>query len=220
MDQAKRPTYLSILGDSISTYDGYSNNGDTEPTLALNKCFYRPPFPYEKTYWAILCRRLGLNLLVNNSYSGGNLSGREDPTSGINRAPHLGKDGTVPQLIILFMGINDLGRGVDSELFARDYRDTLSILNLLYPDALIFCVTLPDRDPMLKARAAKFNSHILSAACEKERCFVADLFNSRLNNDFYYMNTLDGLHPDEDGMSIIADVIAEAILHNMHNMNN
>jgi lysophospholipase L1-like esterase len=37
--------------------------------------------------------------------------------------------------------------------------------------------------------------------------FIADLFNSRLNNDFYYNNTLDGLHPDEDGMHIIAEVI-------------
>ena len=28
---------------------------------------------------------------------------------------------------------------------------------------------------------------------------------------FYYMNTLDGLHPDEDGMRIIAEVVIEAI---------
>jgi len=44
-----------------------------------------------------------------------------------------------------------------------------------------------------------------------ERFFVADLFHSRLNNDFYYINTVDGLHPDEDGMRIIAEVVEEAI---------
>ena len=51
------------------------------------------------------------------------------------------------------------------------------------------------------------------AAAERmgERAFVADLFHSRLNNDTYYMNTLDSLHPDEDGMRIIAEIIGDAI---------
>jgi lysophospholipase L1-like esterase len=47
-----------------------------------------------------------------------------------------------------------------------------------------------------------------------EKIFVADLFNSRLNNDFYYDNTVDGIHPDEDGMKIIAEVITDAIRKN------
>ena len=48
--------------------------------------------------------------------------------------------------------------------------------------------------------------------------FVADLFHSRLNNDYFYMNTFDGLHPDEDGMRLIAEVIEESITH--HCINN
>jgi lysophospholipase L1-like esterase len=216
-EEKKCTAYISILGDSISTYDGYSNNGDIIPSLSLNKCFYRHPFPLEKTYWSILCQTLGFELLVNNSYSGGNLSGRDDPTSGLARSAFLARDGITPDLIILFMGTNDLGRGIDSDIFVKDYKETLSNLNRLFPDAKICCVTVPDRDPVLKPRAELFNLGIRSAALDAEACFIADLFNSRLNNDFYYMNTLDGLHPDEDGMKIIAEIICTAILHNMHN---
>ena len=54
--------------------------------------------------------------------------------------------------------------------------------------------------------------------CESCNCgafFVANLFNIRLNNDFYYMNTHDGLHPDEEGMKIIAEVVIDAFLNKM-----
>ena len=57
-----------------------------------------------------------------------------------------------------------------------------------------------------------FNEAIENAVKEAgENFFIADLYNSRLNNDFYYMNTLDGLHPDEDGMRIIGEIVEEAI---------
>ena len=48
-----------------------------------------------------------------------------------------------------------------------------------------------------------------------ENFFIADLFHSRLQNDFYYINTVDGLHPDEDGMAYIAEVVEAAIRHRL-----
>ena len=209
----KKATKLSILGDSISTYIGISNSYEACKETYTNACFYRPPFPVEKTYWHIVMDTLGLSLCVNNSYSGGNLSGRSDPTAGVNRAHHLSRDnGEAPDLIILFMGINDLGRGLDAEVFVADYRETLSIIRKSHPDATLLCVNLPDRDPRLKERTIHFNSAIAAAVTEAgDGVMLADLFNSRLNNDFYYINTLDGLHPDEDGMRIIAEVIIEAL---------
>ena len=47
-----------------------------------------------------------------------------------------------------------------------------------------------------------------------KKFFVANLFNSDFNNDNYLKNTLDGLHPDEDGMKIIAEVVEKAISDN------
>lgn len=200
---------ISILGDSISTYEGISNDSSVNHTLYINPCYYRSPFPLEKTYWMRLINNLGLTLCVNNSWSGGNLSGENDSTSGLNRSSQLSTgDGEIPDIIIVFMGLNDLGRGVDPSLFAQDYKKTLTIIKENYPLAVVCCVNLPDRDIFLKERAILFNNAINYAVKSAgNNFFIADLFNSQLNNDFYYNNTLDGLHPDEDGMHIIAEVI-------------
>ena len=204
---------ISILGDSISTYRGVSNNGAARAETAHYPYRYAPPFPVEKTYWHRVCESLELTLCVNNSYSGGNLCGRDDPDSGVCRAAALSQDnGDMPDIIIVFMGINDLGRGVDAETFAADYALTLDTVGHLYPTAYVCCINLPDRDPFLHTRAERFNLAIERAvALAGKRFFVADLFRSRLRDDFYYMNTTDGLHPDEDGMAIIAQVITDKI---------
>lgn len=204
---------ISILGDSISSYYGISNDATANATLIGNPAFYGRRFPLEKTYWMRLINAYDLTLCVNNSYSGGNLSGRDNPYSGVNRAAELSRDdGVTPEFIIVFMGLNDLGRGVDTAVFAADYETALKTVKDSYPDAAVCCVNLPDRDVRLKKRAEEFNEAILKAVLKMgDRFFVADLYESRLNGDFYYDNTLDGLHPDEDGMRIIADIIAEAI---------
>ena len=204
---------LSILGDSISTYRGISNDATANSSIIYNPYFYTEPFPEEKTYWQIIMADFGLTLCVNNSWSGGNLSGKENPDSGINRARNLSRnDGTNPNLIILFMGINDLGRGVPVTVFESDYRNTLKTIKKLYPFSHVCCVNLPDRDIFMKDATELFNSAIeRSVRSCGENFFIADLFHSRLNNHFYYMNTLDGLHPDEDGMKIIAEVLEKAI---------
>ena len=204
---------ISILGDSISTYQGVSNDATINSTLFANPCYYGGAFPLEKTYWMQLINNLGLTLCVNNSWSGGNLSGINDETSGINRVHQLSRDsGEIPDLVIVFMGMNDLGRGVDVTVFEEDYTRTLNIIKEAFPLAKVCCVNLPDRDIFLKKRAELFNAAIRNAVKEAgENFFIADLFKSRLNGDFYYMNTTDGLHPDEDGMRIIAEVVEETI---------
>jgi lysophospholipase L1-like esterase len=204
---------ISILGDSISTYQAVSNDPSINPSLLYNPVYYKKPFPLERTYWMQLIDRLGMTLCVNNSWSGGNLSGKDDPTSGMNRATQLSRDsGEKPDFILLFMGMNDLGRGIHPDVFLKSYSETLSIFKELYPDATVCCVNLPDRDVYLKPRCEIFNKIIESAVKDAgDKFFIADLYHSRLNNDFYYMNTTDGLHPDEDGMRIIAEIIIESI---------
>ena len=204
---------ISILGDSISTYKGVSNNADANLTTFINPCKYADPFPLEKTYWMQVINTFGMTLCVNNSWSGGNLSGKDDESSGMNRAHQLANNnGEKPEFIILFMGTNDLGRGVDPGIFESDYRATLSVIKENYPTAVVCCINLPDRDIFLKQRAEIFNQIIESAVNDAgNNFFLADLYHSRLNNDFYYMNTTDGIHPDEDGMKIIAEIVENAI---------
>ena len=204
---------VSILGDSISTYKNVSNNADANITTFVNPYKYADPFPLEKTYWMRVIKTFGMTLCVNNSWSGGNLSGKDNESSGMNRAHQLAdNNGEKPDFIILFMGTNDLGRGVDPKIFESDYRATLSIIKENYPNAIVCCINLPDRDIFLKQRAEIFNQIIESAVNDAgDNFFIADLYRSRLNNDFYYINTTDGIHPDEDGMRIIAEIIEDAI---------
>ena len=206
--------FISILGDSISTYKGVSDDNAANSSLLYNPYFYRGSFPLEKTYWGRLIDKFGLRLCVNNSWSSGNLSGTDNPDSGINRANRLSRDdGTDPDIVIVFMGLNDLGRKVALATFSSDYKRTLATIKDRYPKASVCCVNLPDRDVVMRQAAESFNAEIQKAVFEAgSNFFIADLFNSRLNNDFYYMNTVDGIHPDEDGMKIIAEVIEEAFL--------
>ena len=209
---------LSILGDSISTYKAVSDDASANSTLIYNPYYYREPLPLEKTYWSIVMEQFGLSLCVNNSWSGGNISGQDNPNSGVNRANNLSRDdGTSPDIIIVFMGMNDLGRKIDISVFSADYEHTLMTIKKKHPNAIVCCVNLPDRDVVMKKQTELFNAAIETAVkTAGDNFFVADLFNSRLNNDCYYMNTLDGLHPDEDGMRIIADVVIDAIKQNLN----
>ena len=207
---------LSILGDSISSYDGVSNDASANATIGINPYFYREPFPVEMTYWKLIMEKFGLTLCLNNSWSGGNLSGRKNPDSGVNRANNLSRDdGMCPDLIIVFMGVNDLGRKVDISVFAADYEYALMTIKEKYPNAFVCCVNLPDRDIVMKKQTELFNTTINNAVkIAGSKFFVADLFHSRLNDDFYYLNTVDSLNPDEDGMRMISEVIEEAIKSN------
>lgn len=208
---------LSILGDSISTYKGYSNNDSANKMLFYNPYFYREPFPVEGTYWKMILDTLGMELCVNNSWSGGNLSGRDNENSGVNRATNLSRDdGTEPDFIILFMGMNDLGRSINPEIFAIDYEESLRRMREKYPNADICCMNMPNRDIRMKKETEVFNSIIENAVKNAgEKVFMADFFHSPLENDYYYNNTIDGLHPDPDGMRIIADVFLEAMKKNL-----
>ncbi len=209
--------YLSILGDSLSTYKGVSDDRTSNATLFYNKSFYDKQIPLEKTYWMRLIDGLGLKLCVNNSYSGGTLSVRDIEYAGINRVHHLSRDdGTSPDYIIVFMGVNDLGFGVDTEVFANDYRETLLTIKEKHPAATVCCVNLPDRANGKSRRTVEFNCAIEKAvSAEGENFFIADFYSSNLNNETLYTHTLDGLHPDERGMELIFEFLRDAFITNL-----
>lgn len=158
---------LSILGDSISTYRGISDDAFRNATIGNNPCYYTDPFPVEQTYWHRVMTDLNLTLCVNNSWSGGNLTGRGDPKAGVERAKYLSDNrGEKPDIVIVFMGINDLGRGVLPAVFEEDYKLTLQTVKENVPDAIVCCVNLPDRDVLMKKRRS-FSIKPLIGRCRR-----------------------------------------------------
>lgn len=207
---------ISILGDSMSTFNGSSNDVFANSTTLFNPYYYSDPFPLEKTYWKIIMEKLHLVLCVNNSWSGGTLSGRDYPDSGVNRANNLARDdGAVPEIVLVFMGLNDVGQNVDIEDFSMDYERTLMTIKERYSNAMVCCVNLPDRDSSIKKKTELFNASIDNAVkVAGDNFFIADLYHSHLNNDCYFRHTLDGLHLDDVGMRMLADVVIDAIKQN------
>ena len=111
---------LSILGDSISTFTNYSNGTaaqTTNSTVAEGVTYY-PKSGYEvtaeTTWWYQTAEMLGMEILVNNSWSGSCLLKERFGTVGayVDRCVQLhddtgGNAGEKPDIIATFMGTND-----------------------------------------------------------------------------------------------------------------
>ena len=206
---------LSILGDSVSTYYGVSNDIKANAEIGGNPSYYfKRHFPVESAYWHIVLDKYGMTLCVNNSFSGGNLSGRDNPCSGVNRVSSLSRDtGEAPDLIIVFMGLNDLGRNVDINVFRSDYLLTLERIKEKYKGAKVCCVNMPIRPEFMVEGTRLINSVIDETVCKMGEGFFVARLSDHVFKDYndFYMNTLDGLHPDPDGMRIIANAVIWAI---------
>lgn len=112
--------YLSIIGDSISTYQGWSNVAPGKTTAAV---YYpnngvsgvvSPITNVNQTYWKKLLDRTGMKLLVNNSWSGSHCAGTIESavvSQSNDRCHQLHKtiDGVVvnPDYILINIGTND-----------------------------------------------------------------------------------------------------------------
>ncbi|MBQ4322637.1 MAG: leucine-rich repeat protein [Clostridia bacterium] len=127
---------LSILGASISTFAGTSNGvaADTTNSTIRNNAIYYPSavvsdVTLTDTWWMQACNDLGLQLLVNNSWSGSSLLHTRNGTVGayVDRCLQLHDDtgenaGEEPDIIAIQMGTNDF----------QYYKDTLGTANIDY----------------------------------------------------------------------------------------
>ncbi|MBO5868778.1 MAG: hypothetical protein J6Q54_07720, partial [Oscillospiraceae bacterium] len=126
--------YVSVLGDSISTFNGYSNDATGNTTIGGNGPRYdagaadTKPGSYcllesvDDTWWMHFANRSGMNLLVNNSWAGSQVfggktsDGRVIPAAYLDRCVNL-HDNTLennpgnapihPDVIFVYLGIND-----------------------------------------------------------------------------------------------------------------
>ena len=126
--------YVSILGDSISTFNGYSNNSAANTTIGGNGPRYdagtadTKPGSYcllesvDDTWWMHFANRSGMKLLVNNSWAGSQVfggqtsDGRIIPAAYLQRCVNLhdntpennpGNTPINPDVIFVYLGIND-----------------------------------------------------------------------------------------------------------------
>lgn len=201
-----------ILGDSISTYEGYT----PAESVFYNSWFQKVTgvTSVNDTWWMQVINSLEGCLGVNNSYSGSTVYGTR-LTAGCSdhRTGALGESGS-PDVILVNMGGNDWGFSISRKQFSKAYRTMLSKLTTLYPSAEIWCGTLlqgqqvtNDIPPFFNAEAAHpigIYNDLIRKEVTNAGCHIAELGESRYD-------TIDGAHPNRDGMTFIAQQWLRAI---------
>ena len=107
---------FSLMGDSISTCSGVTNNPLIHPSLSLNDVHYTANtavYDYTKTYWGKLSVDTGMDLCVINAWSGGKAYGSARKNEGkdnmLTRSYNLTTSaGKKPDVIFLYYAVNDM----------------------------------------------------------------------------------------------------------------
>lgn len=166
-------------------------------------------------------------MLVNDSWSGSRVTQLPDNErmfpSGISdeRIGDLGNESQKPDIIIVMLGDNDWGHGVcvseqmntgnerNPYVFCDAYDWMLEKLEEEYPESRIYCCTLfttymPYKpsfifpEELFGNSIEAYNSAIKKVAY-RHNCQVIDLYVKQLP-----VSTIDGSHPDREGMRQIA----------------
>lgn len=126
---------FSIIGDSISSYDGYHNDGTTNSTLAGRSDGGMQQYlnSVDETWWKQSADKLGMNVLVDNSWSGscvfGIPSNGSQPACGdraVNLHCNVGeKNGTTPDIIAAFIGTNDFKNKAALGTYSEELYNTI-----------------------------------------------------------------------------------------------
>lgn len=227
---------VSIIGDSISTFEGYNPQG-----FAV---FYNEEKQQQAgivnvtdTWWQTVIDFFGAKLLVNNSWSGSRAtklpgnnelfpSGCSDErTNGL----HLGV--MKPDVILVYIGTNDWAYGVLTggetriiegdihELFYQAYHEMIDKLKKNYPQAEIFCFTLSTTFMSSNCKFSFPHKHggthievynnIIKQIADNSGCRLIDLYDYSMPYD-----ALDGSHPNQQGMATIAREVIRSIAGN------
>lgn len=219
--------YFSVLGDSVSTLDGYSQPKEAVYYEGYHQWQAQVYFPQD-TWWGQVIEGLGGALLRNHSISGSMVSKHpqcEVPSYACSeeRMDSLGVDACHPDVILIFMGINDWGWGVkitpqteeethDLSVFSVAYERMLRGLRDRYPSAALWCMTLPTAASRGSGASifpygyggihiGRYSDAIRDCAM-RFGCLVIDLEKACEPYD-----TADGVHPNAVGMRTIAEAV-------------
>ena len=227
---------ISILGDSISTYEGYvGSNPSYYPSSDVTSV--------DDTWWKQIIERLNGKLLVNNSWSGSTVTYRDGQSYKAmclpGRCENLGTDTENPDIILMLCGTNDYKGGIslgtytgsDSlpELtanlgFRECYAIMLNSIRVKYPDAKIYCMTLFGGNnttfPVKTANSSSSKTLYDYNLAIKEisnlfGCEVIDLQKCGIHYSTYnkYLDSSGLTHPNKDGMKLIADYVYNKLVN-------
>lgn len=226
---------ISILGDSISTLEGF-NPEQYRVHYTGETCIFNNIHKMKDTWWGMVIDYLGAELLINNSYSGSRVTKIPDKDSLFpsgcsderTKGLHIGNE--KPDIIIVFLGTNDWACGVKSEnsgtsligdenyeVFRFAYETMLYKLKMKYPESEIWCCTLCKTS--IKSQpffvfpdtyggvSMEVYNEIIRETVPVYDCKLIDLYQYESPYD-----TLDGSHPTFEGMQALAKMIVKTMI--------
>ena len=222
--------YISILGDSISTYAGYVPEGNEVYYTGSNAGVDN----VSDIWWNKLLCALDAKLLVNNAWSGSLVTTANGETSAgcMTRCEKLHKDAENPDIIIVYLGINDFHNGVAlgsyegsgsfptaTTTFREAYAIMLNKILTRYPKAQVWVCTLPYCERTGNNTFPEVNGNSIPLAIWNQAIReLADIFGVNVleyakcgltyQNMNLYMGDYsagDGLHPNAAGHSFLAN---------------
>lgn len=205
--------YLSVLGDSISSYYGYLTDG------CLAGYNESHNMKVSDMWWYEMARLTGMNISAVNASGGSGVTNLGDPQYMGNgeRSRHLDSPGKTPDVICVLLGINDFFSNVDYEEFRTSYEEMVEIIKEEYPLAEIMLCTYFELPGPYKANVDDLNE-IIRAIAEKKGFRLLDLHGSNLSyanvqRRFidYNEETGSAVHPNAVGQKIIGSWAAELL---------
>lgn len=219
-ESTEKKELFSIYGNSISTYEGYI------PT-DFRCWFTEEQMNVEETWWYQVGEAMHWKLCNNSSWSGSRVAYDRDWEYNSYfispyRLRNLSENGN-PNYILVLGGVNDwrwslceLGTvdNTDSTSFCGAYNLMLDRLKLYHPNSKIFCISiLPISEGGNTIHSVNSMGWSISQAnecikgiCNKKKVCFLDLSPCSFGDDVSE-NTADGLHPNVQGMKMIADFI-------------
>ena len=220
---------ISILGDSISTFTGYSYEGNRTRYPQNNLLT-----DVNDTYWMRIINELGLRLGISETWAGSMVSNTQSEDSGDKgpnrhmasqtRINHLGENGN-PDIILVNGGTNDIYATSDVgtfntenprdytdeqianlpvATFADAYRTMLIRLQKTYPNSRIICLLPNYTTSYYTPTKADQYCEVIKEACDFFGVKWKDMRTSGItmfNRDAYLP---DGIHPNAIGMEMMA----------------
>ncbi len=221
---------ISFIGDSISTYSNWSNNTSYNSTIGGNAIWY-PNTNYtganltvENTWWHKTANALDYQICVNNSWSGSVVT---NATTYNTRSRNLHNTSTnvSPDIVVIFMGINDCAAGTaigsfdgtgtpsaNPTTFSEAYGRLIKNVKDTYKGVKIYCCTvLPDEKRAASDNETEYNAAIRTIATNMGATVIDLYANAGITASNISSYTVDKLHPNATGMQMISNVVVNAI---------
>jgi len=206
---------VSILGDSISTF--YSPSSSMNSYYSEVGRYYYPTYCQDvkevgATWWGKLLANTSMNIGINNSWSGSTAIGNTESAGCSDaRIKTLVENGS-PDIVILYLGTNDVCSGFDANNFIEAYEMILKKLYAICAPQVYVCTL--GYSPY---KGMKYTEELRLAYNQKIKDFANkhDLgiipLDEYVCSDNYQLYLNDNLHYKFKGTTLLAQIAEKAI---------